>query len=113
MERFPNSRILAVSNSRRQGNFILGRAATQGLNQVEVATADMNEFVPRRSFDRIVSVEMFEHLRNWPQFLERLSGWHNLGANSSFTSLATGSLPTCLRPGEAQTGWDENSSPGV
>jgi cyclopropane-fatty-acyl-phospholipid synthase len=75
MERFPNSRVLAVSNSQPQGNFILGRAATQGLNQVEVATADMNEFVPRRSFDRIVSVEMFEHLRNWPQFLERLSGW--------------------------------------
>jgi cyclopropane-fatty-acyl-phospholipid synthase len=73
--RFPNSRVLAVSNSQPQGNFILGRAATQGLDQVEVATADMNEFVPRRSFDRIVSVEMFEHLRNWPKFLERLSGW--------------------------------------
>jgi cyclopropane-fatty-acyl-phospholipid synthase len=73
--RFPNSRVLAVSNSQPQGNFILDRAATQGLDQVEVATADMNEFDPRRSFDRIVSVEMFEHLRNWPKFLDRLSGW--------------------------------------
>ena len=73
--RFPNSKVLAVSNSQPQGNFILDRAATQGLDQVEVATADMNEFVPRRSFDRIVSVEMFEHLRNWPEALRRVAGW--------------------------------------
>ena len=52
-----------------------GRMAAERLNQVEVVTADMNDFVPGRAFDRIVSVEMFEHLRNWPRFLERLSGW--------------------------------------
>ena len=40
-----------------------------------MVNADMNEFVPDRAFDRVVSVEMFEHLRNWPKFLERLSGW--------------------------------------
>jgi cyclopropane-fatty-acyl-phospholipid synthase len=74
-EHFPNSRILAVSNSRPQGDFIRGEAAGRGLKQVEVATADMNDFKPERSFDRIVSVEMFEHLRNWQGFLERLSGW--------------------------------------
>ena len=74
-EHFPNSRIMAVSNSRPQGDFIKGLAAAWGLTQVEVTTADMNAFAPERSFDRIVSVEMFEHLRNWPKFLERLSGW--------------------------------------
>jgi len=74
-EHFPDSRVLAVSNSLPQGDFIRGMAAARGLNQVEVATADMNDFAPGRTFDRIVSVEMFEHLRNWPKFLGRLSGW--------------------------------------
>ncbi|MFZ2088845.1 MAG: cyclopropane-fatty-acyl-phospholipid synthase family protein [Desulfobaccales bacterium] len=72
---FPNARIMAVSNSRPQGEFIRNRAATRGLGQVETVTADMNSFAPERTFDRIVSVEMFEHLRNWPKFLERVSGW--------------------------------------
>jgi cyclopropane-fatty-acyl-phospholipid synthase len=72
---YPRSRILAVSNSRPQGDYVRDRAAARGLTQVEVVTADMNDFAPSGSFDRIVSVEMFEHLRNWPRFLERLAGW--------------------------------------
>lgn len=71
----PNSRILAVSNSRLQGDFIRETATARGLTGVEVLTADMNTFDPGRTFDRIVSVEMFEHLRNWPVFLKRLAGW--------------------------------------
>jgi cyclopropane-fatty-acyl-phospholipid synthase len=74
-EHFPRARVLAVSNSGPQGEFIRHRAASRGLNQVETATADMNDFAPGRTFDRIVSVEMFEHLRNWPAFLHRLSAW--------------------------------------
>jgi cyclopropane-fatty-acyl-phospholipid synthase len=74
-EHFPHARIMAVSNSRPQGEFIRNRAATRGLGQVETVTADMNDFAPGRTFDRIVSVEMFEHLRNWPAFLRRLSEW--------------------------------------
>jgi cyclopropane-fatty-acyl-phospholipid synthase len=74
-EHFPHSQIMAVSNSRPQGDCIRGLAAAGGLAQVEVVTTDMNDFAPARSFDRIVSVEMFEHLRNWPKFLERLSAW--------------------------------------
>jgi cyclopropane-fatty-acyl-phospholipid synthase len=74
-EKYPNSRIMAVSNSRPQGEFIRNRAATRGLGQVETVTADMNDFIPWRTFDRIVSVEMFEHLRNWPVFLERAARW--------------------------------------
>jgi cyclopropane-fatty-acyl-phospholipid synthase len=72
---FPHARIMAVSNSRPQGEFICTRAATRGLGQVETVTADMNDFAPGRTFDRIVSVEMFEHLRNWPVFLERAARW--------------------------------------
>lgn len=74
-QRFPNARILAVSNSRLQGDFIRQQAAARGLQRVEVVTADMNHFAPPRAFDRLVSVEMLEHLRNWPKFLERLSHW--------------------------------------
>lgn len=74
-EHFPRARLLAVSNSRPQGEFIRNRAATRSLNQVETVTADMNDFAPGRTFDRIVSVEMFEHLRNWPVFLERAARW--------------------------------------
>jgi cyclopropane-fatty-acyl-phospholipid synthase len=74
-ESLPRSRILAVSNSRLQGDFIRETAAARRLARVEVTTADMNTFDPGRTFDRIVSVEMFEHLRNWPVFLKRLAGW--------------------------------------
>ena len=70
-ERLPNARILAVSNSAPQRRFILARAAERGLANVEVVTADMNDFVAPRKFDRLVSVEMFEHMSNWRALLGR------------------------------------------
>lgn len=74
-ERYPNSRIVAVSNSRTQREYILGRAAEAGFANVEVVTCDMNAFDIDRRFDRAVSVEMFEHMRNWPRLFARVSGW--------------------------------------
>ena len=74
-ERFPRSRITAVSNSRDQRGFIEARARERGLSNVTIVTADMNAFDPGRTFDRIVSVEMFEHMRNWPKLLERIASW--------------------------------------
>jgi len=73
--RFPQSRITAVSNSAPQGRFIRETAAARGLPNVEVVTADMNHFATRHRFDRVVSVEMFEHMRNWLLLLERIHGW--------------------------------------
>jgi cyclopropane-fatty-acyl-phospholipid synthase len=73
-ERYPTSRILAVSNSHRQRQFILGRAAERGLTNLEVVTADINEFMSERRFDRVVSVEMFEHMHNYRVLLERIAG---------------------------------------
>jgi cyclopropane-fatty-acyl-phospholipid synthase len=73
--RYPNSRILAVSNSRSQKEFIGGEAARRGLTNLEVVTADMNDFDTARRFDRIVSVEMFEHMRNYGELLRRISSW--------------------------------------
>ncbi|MCU0558731.1 MAG: cyclopropane-fatty-acyl-phospholipid synthase family protein [Desulfobacterales bacterium] len=74
-ERFPKSRILAVSNSAPQRRFIMAAAAERGLANIEVQTADMNRFDTGRRFDRAVSVEMFEHMRNWPRLLENIHGW--------------------------------------
>ena len=73
--RYPNARVVAVSNSRSQGDFVRARAAERGLANLEVATADMNVFAPRGRFDRVVSVEMFEHMRNWPELLRRVRRW--------------------------------------
>jgi cyclopropane-fatty-acyl-phospholipid synthase len=73
--RWPGSRVVAVSNSASQRAFIEVEAARRGLANVEVVTADMNLFSPEGRFDRVISVEMFEHMRNWPELLSRISGW--------------------------------------
>lgn len=74
-ERFPNARILGVSNSRLQRELILQRAAERGLHNVDVQTVDINDFRPDEPFDRIVSVEMMEHVRNHRALFERMSRW--------------------------------------
>lgn len=71
----PDSKIIAVSNSLSQAEFIRACALERNLSNVEVITCDMNEFHPQDSFDRIVSVEMFEHMRNWQTLFERVSNW--------------------------------------
>lgn len=73
---YPASRITAVSNSAPQRRHIEARARALGLTNLTVVTADMNVFAPEGSpFDRIVSVEMFEHMANWRALLERARGW--------------------------------------
>jgi cyclopropane-fatty-acyl-phospholipid synthase len=75
--RFPASRILAVSNSAPQRLYILAQAAKRGLKNVEIVTCDMNDFETSQRFDRVVSVEMFEHMRNWEALLGRVAGCLN------------------------------------
>jgi cyclopropane-fatty-acyl-phospholipid synthase len=74
-ERLPRASIVAVSNSHSQRAFIKGEAARRGLANLAVVTADMNGFVPEGRFDRVVSVEMFEHMVNWRALLERIRSW--------------------------------------
>jgi len=74
-EKYPNSQITAVSNSAPQKEFIESKMAERHLSNLRVITADMNDFSIDQQFDRVVSVEMFEHMRNWPQLLERISHW--------------------------------------
>jgi cyclopropane-fatty-acyl-phospholipid synthase len=72
---FPASQILAVSNSNSQREYIENQAARRGLTNLRIVTADMNAFAPEGQFDRIVSVEMFEHMMNWRRLLGRATSW--------------------------------------
>ena len=72
---FPNSQITAVSNSHGQREYIEATAIARGLKNLSVITADMNVFDPERQFDRIVSVEMFEHMMNWRDLMARVRSW--------------------------------------
>ena len=78
-ERFPNSRITSVSNSRPQKAFIDSRIEERAIDNLQVVTHDMNTFDTDQRFDRVVSVEMFEHMRNWPVLLERIAKWLDPG----------------------------------
>lgn len=75
-ERFPNARITGVSNSRTQREHILGQAAARGLGNVEIITTDVNRLeLPEGAFDRVVSIEMFEHMRNYRTLLGNIARW--------------------------------------
>lgn len=73
--RFPGSRITGVSNSNPQREFIVARARSLGLKNVEILTRDMNQFTTELKYDRVVSVEMFEHMRNVGALLGRVATW--------------------------------------
>ena len=74
-ERYPDSQITAVSNSAGQKAYIDGQAEKRGLDNVTVVTADINHFSSQKRFDRVVSVEMFEHIRNYETLLCRIASW--------------------------------------
>ena len=72
----PNAQIVSVSNSASQGDFLRAKARVEGLSNLTVVTADMNDFETEQGqFDRIVSVEMFEHMANWRALLTRAKTW--------------------------------------
>ena len=72
---YPNSQITAISNSHSQREHIKQLAYRQQLNNVQVQTCDMNDFVSTEKYDRIVSVEMFEHMRNYRCLFNRINDW--------------------------------------
>ena len=72
---FPHARVTAVSNSNSQREYIEGEAKSRGLANLRVITQDMNVFAPDAQFDRIVSVEMFEHMMNWRELMTRMRSW--------------------------------------
>jgi len=74
-EKFPTARITSVSNSAPQRLYIESQARARGLTNLHVITADMNDFTTNTLFDRVVSVEMFEHMANWHALLSRIRTW--------------------------------------
>lgn len=75
-EHYPQARITGVSHSRTQREHILAEAARRGLRNVTILTCDMNDLALDASrFDRVVSVEMFEHMKNWPRLMANIARW--------------------------------------
>jgi cyclopropane-fatty-acyl-phospholipid synthase len=74
-ERYPNAEVVGVSNSSSQRAHIESQAAARGFENLTVVTADVNDFKPQGEFDRVMSIEMFEHMRNWKELLRRISTW--------------------------------------
>ena len=74
---YPTSHIVAVSNSNSQREYIKSQSAKRQLTNIEVVTCDINDFEPIGGFDRVVSVEMFEHVRNHRALLGLIADWLN------------------------------------
>ncbi|MEO6053223.1 MAG: class I SAM-dependent methyltransferase, partial [Chthoniobacterales bacterium] len=72
-EHYPNARITGVSNSRTQKIHIDAEAKRRGLTNLEIITANMNDFEPEGEYDRVVSVEMFEHMKNYRRLMARVA----------------------------------------
>jgi cyclopropane-fatty-acyl-phospholipid synthase len=76
-QNYPNARITAVSNSATQRAFIEAECARRGLDNLQVITCDMNRFDTPARFDRVVSVEMFEHMKNYQLLMANIARWLN------------------------------------
>lgn len=74
-KKYPEKNFTAVSNSNSQKAFILNKANSLRIDNLSVITADINDFDPGKKFDRIVSIEMFEHMRNYKELFERIHEW--------------------------------------
>jgi cyclopropane-fatty-acyl-phospholipid synthase len=74
-ERYPTSRIVGVSNSNSQREHILAQCQARAIKNVRIITHDVNTLALQERFDRVVSIEMFEHMRNYASLLKRVSDW--------------------------------------
>lgn len=74
-QHYPESHITAVSNSHSQRKHIEAQALARGLDNIQTITCDMNDFESAERFDRIVSIEMFEHMRNWSALYNKINDW--------------------------------------
>ncbi len=74
-EHFPKARITGVSNSRSQREYIEAQCRARGLDNVKILTEDVNKLALDGRYDRVVSIEMFEHMRNYDTLLARIASW--------------------------------------
>lgn len=73
--KFPRASVTGVSNSASQKQYIDSEAKRRGVKNLKIITADVNHFAPKEKFDRVVSVEMFEHMRNYDALFARVRSW--------------------------------------
>jgi cyclopropane-fatty-acyl-phospholipid synthase len=73
--RYPNSQIVGLSNSQNQRQFIMAEARRRGLSNLTIQTGNIVTYTADWTFDRILSVEMMEHMKNYAQLFEKLYGW--------------------------------------
>ena len=74
-KQYPKSKVTAVSNSSSQRLYILEQAKKRKLKNISVLTEDMNTFNPKDKYDRVVSVEMIEHMRNHKKLFQKIASW--------------------------------------
>jgi cyclopropane-fatty-acyl-phospholipid synthase len=74
-QNYPNSQITAISNSKTQKEFIDKKAQDQGIKNLTIVTQDMNKFETEKKFDRVVSVEMFEHMRQYSELFKKVASF--------------------------------------
>ena len=97
-ERYPGSRIVAVSSTKEQRELIEARAKEKGIANVKVVAADLNSFDPATGpeFDRVVTVETLASVRNWPELLGRVATWMRADARLFVQVLAHRDVPYLL-----------------
>lgn len=101
---YPSSEVTAISNSNSQREYIEAEASKRGLKNIQVLTCDINDFHPEGSFDRVVSIEMFEHVRNHNQLLGRVASWLRPGGKL-FVHIFTHRSQTYLFEAKSSKDW--------
>ncbi|KAI0916409.1 hypothetical protein AcV7_007136 [Taiwanofungus camphoratus] len=106
-ERYPKSRITGLSNSITQKAYIESVVRSRGLSNVEVITADVNhfDFSGHKHFDRILSIEMFEHMKNYKLLMSKVSGWLRPGSDALFLYTYFASAPRRITLKQTMAGW--------
>ena len=109
---YPKAKITGVSNSRTQKEFIMARAQERGIKNLEIITADMVTFEPPQAgqYDRIVSIEMFEHMKNYDTLFERCTKWLKKGGQMFIHIFVQRRPPTTSRRSPRTTGCPSISS---
>jgi cyclopropane-fatty-acyl-phospholipid synthase len=74
-EHFPHASVTSVSNSTSQRDFIIAKASERSIQNIDVIACDMNDFTTDKQFDRVISIEMFEHMRNYGELFRRIDEW--------------------------------------
>ncbi|KAJ3691988.1 hypothetical protein LUZ60_012338 [Juncus effusus] len=74
-KKYKNCNVTGICNSVTQKTHIDQQCRQNNLTNVEIIVADISKFQMERTFDRILSIEMFEHMKNYKELMKKISGW--------------------------------------